>query len=285
MEMKSPEKRLIAFDFDGVICNSAPEMGTSCFDVAIELVAGQGSKKNIPAEMRSEFLNFFGTIRPFLEIGYQGILVALWFIDPEIRNDLTLPAKEGPGTAWEEYLTTLTSKVAVRFPDIFTGEGIYDATLTSMLGKRRDALLNADPDEWLRLNPLYEGIGELLQQLLSDEQNVIAIVSTKQSRFIDAILKNADINITPDLIFGLEAGRKESVISGLIENHSPRFSCFIEDRIETLRRFALDLRFKNLILAFATWGYATPEQHKLAVNDPRIVPVTQVSFVDLLLSS
>jgi hypothetical protein len=123
---------------------------------------------------------------------------------------------------------------------------------------------------------------ELLQQLLSDGDNVISIASTKQVRFIHAILEHADIKVDHSLIFGLEAGRKESIIGSLLEYYSPNFSYFIEDRVETLQRFTLDHRFKDLILLFATWGYATPSQHDLGIRDPRITAVTQHSLAEVL---
>lgn len=284
MEMKSRKNRLIAFDFDGVICHSAPEMGASCFDAAIELVTSRGTRDTKIAEDRTSFLSFFEDIRPFLEVGYQGIVVALWFITPEIRQNLPLPPTDEHGAVWEEFLSTLISEVAARFPEYFPGEGMYKDTLTAMLGKKRDALLSANTVEWIDLNPIYDGMGELLQQLLADERNVISIVSTKQTRFIRTILEHASIRIDPSLIFGLEAGRKESVIANLLECYSPSFSCFIEDRVETLQRFAQDSRFKDLMLVFATWGYATPYQYKMGANDPRIMAVTQQSFAEMLCS-
>jgi phosphoglycolate phosphatase-like HAD superfamily hydrolase len=280
MKKKSRKKRLIALDFDGVICHSAPEMGSSCFDVATDLVA---DKISMCSEQRTAFLEFFETVRPFLEVGYQGILVALWFISPSIRETVPLPtANVGP--AWEEFLSAVISKVAARYPENFPAEGRYDAALTAMLGKRRDALLSADPLEWVKLNPLYDGIPELLLRILSDERNLVSIVSTKQTRFIHAILDHARIKIDPTFIFGLEAGRKESVIESLLESHTPDYSYFIEDRIETLRRFAQNPRFNGLILVFATWGYATPNQQSTVHEDSRIIPVTRISFAEMLSS-
>jgi phosphoglycolate phosphatase-like HAD superfamily hydrolase len=282
MEMKSHNKRLIAFDFDGVICNSAPEMGASCFDVAWELLTGKDVENSIIADERTKFLPFFNTVRPYLEVGYQGILVALWFIAPDLCESLPLPQEGSPSALWENFLATLTSRLPALFPDRFPGQEQYSDELTARLGERRDALLATDPVEWLRLNPLYSDMAVLLQRLLTSEHNVIAIVSTKQTRFIRTILENAAIKIDHSLIFGLEAGQKESVIYNLLECHSPNLSYFIEDRVETLRRFSLDRRFKELTLLFATWGYATPDQHKMVVEDPRITAVTHKSFADMM---
>lgn len=282
MVIKSHNKRLIAFDFDGVICNSAPEMGASCFDVALDLLAAKPDKRPANTEERTKFLHFFLTVRPFLEVGYQGILVALWFLNPDMRKNLPLPHENEPTAAWETFCATLINRAATLFSEGVPPERLFSDELTERLGHRRDAFLSTELTEWTRLNPLYAGMQDLLQQLLTDDGTVVAIVSTKQVRFIHAILDQTNLKIDHSLLFGLESGRKESVIAHLLECHSPGSGYFIEDRLETLRRFTIDARLNDLKLLFATWGYATPNQQNEAHGDPRITAVTQQSLVKIL---
>ena len=279
MAMKSHKIKLIAFDFDGVICNSAPEMGRSCLDVAFEF---QQAKQEFTVAEQEKFRSFFNSIRPYLEVGYQGVLVALWFTQQNLRTTLPLPSENASAKEWEEFLKILAIHVAELFPEKTRNTSHYPAILTEKLGERRDELLNSDPSQWNKLNPLYAGMPELLLELLANDQNVVAIVSTKQERFIHAILEHARLPIKRALIFGLEGGLKEIVLKNLLTSYSPSQAYFIEDRVETLRRITLDRQLCAWKLLFATWGYATPEQHLLVKKTPRITAVTSLSFATLL---
>ncbi|KAI5428647.1 hypothetical protein KIW84_033593 [Lathyrus oleraceus] len=84
--------------------------------------------------------------------------------------------------------------------------------LIDLFGKVRDDWLEKDFTGWIQANRFYPGVTDALRFASSR----VYIVTTKQSRFADALLRElAAITIPPERIYGLGTGPKVEVLKKL----------------------------------------------------------------------
>jgi hypothetical protein len=76
-------------------------------------------------------------------------------------------------------------------------------------------------------------------------------------------------------IFGLGSGPKPDTLALLRQKYPEATLRFVEDKAETVRAAADDLRLFSVGLYFAEWGYSTPEQAALAASMPRVQSLAQ----------
>jgi 3-deoxy-D-manno-octulosonate 8-phosphate phosphatase KdsC-like HAD superfamily phosphatase len=124
----------------------------------------------------------------------------------------------------------------------------------SFYSSRQTIMLN-NFDNWIALNPLYNGMVEFLQSM----QNKIHIISTKASKYIIEILKSNGIELNPKQIH--EAGKgssKAEIINKLIRhnNLSIKNIIFIDDHLDTLHK----VKSTGVRCLLAGWGYNTDQQ-------------------------
>ena len=235
-------------DFDGVLCDSATETGVSAWRAGVRLWPDWRG-----AEPPPETLARFVRLRPALETGYQAPL-------------LMRLAWQGadPGTVFS------------RFPGLcrtmMTELGATREELVTAFGQVRDEWIAAAPDDWLSRHRFYPGILEKIDRVLSTGGKVY-ILTTKQKRFALALLRSAGCNISPDRVFGLDAGRpKEDILRELLVRNSGTAvrSVFVEDRLKTLERVAARAELGGIRLCLARWGYVTPSDLERAAALSRI---------------
>ncbi len=246
---------LIAFDFDGVICDGMREyfqVSKRAYDRIwdYEIAA--------PESLEPQFIK----LRPVIETGWEMPLllraIVLKFPDEQIFT-------EWPNIA--RHLLAL--------------DKLQEKALSGLLDGIRDKWIENDLDSWLALHRFYPGMIDKLTQLL-ESSTQIYIISTKESRFIKRLLEIGGVDFPDDKLFGKEIKQPkyETLRQILKKNHiSPENVWFIEDRLEALNLVAEqpDLNAVNLYLA--DWGYNTQATRDSLNNNPRIKLLNLEEFI------
>ena len=146
------ENKLYALDFDGVICDSAVETGITGWKVASQLWP------EMPAEIPSEMIDLFRQVRPVMETGYEAILIMRLLFE---------------GTPPQNLLDDFANAIK----DIIEQEQLSTDQLKQLFGETRYHWINDDLDDWIAMNPLFDGVADKLRQI-DPEQCVI--ITTKQ---------------------------------------------------------------------------------------------------------
>lgn len=241
-----------AFDFDGVICDSALETGISGWKAALKFWP------DMPSALPDLLLQQFRQVRPVLETGYEAILIMRLLYQGETVAALL----QDFNTKIEQFL----SKESLAVP-----------TLKQVFGNTRDQWINEQLDEWLTQNPLYPGVAEHLTQLMTNHE--CYIVTTKQERFVTQILSASGIHFNAERIFGLEHGiSKEAVLQKLAVQHTDAEIVLIEDRLPTLVEIAASPHLPSIKLYLADWGYNTTADREQIVGGE----IKRLSFADFL---
>jgi phosphoglycolate phosphatase-like HAD superfamily hydrolase len=246
---------VVCFDFDGVICDSAPETALTAWLGCRELwppAAGAVSGA-LPAALQERFCR----LRPVLHTGYEAI--------PLMR--LILAGRESDDAI-------LTRFGALR-DALLRLEGLSECALQERFGTIRDRLIAADPAQWLRSNPFYPGAAELLRAVLA--AHPLYVITTKQERFATLLLDHHGVSVPPERIHGLERGRgKPQILAGLLAEpaHAGATFHFIEDRLDTLQAVMGQAGLDPVRLYLADWGYNTPAQREEAGRTQRIQVVS-----------
>jgi hypothetical protein len=264
---------VLAFDFDGVICNSVMEIATASWNVALEL------RKNFDTSRASwfspapdDFVSFFRQARPQLEIGYQAVLIAWWF-QHRAENRLLLkeiPDFDAPENEWNVFFSTIEQII-----------GLSAFDLSRLLGVFRDKWYLNSRETWIDSSPFYEGIQPILLNYLTNPQFACYIVTTKLSRFVEALCAANRVIIEKTHIFGLESGPKENTLKSLFFQHTPERFLFFEDRLATLERIHATPGLSRLDLCFASWGYNNQLQKERAKEATEINYLISLSDLSL----
>lgn len=243
---------VLCFDFDGVICDSAPETALTAWNASRELwaeVAIPGKDAVLPPGLQQRFCR----LRPVIHTGYEAV--------PLMRL-----IEEGR----EEDVRILEDFPVLR-DGVMARDKLSSGELKRLFAHHRDRLIEQDQDAWLRSNPFYPGMGEMLAGMI--ERHPVRIVTTKGERFAALLLRHNGIALPDEHIFGLERDRsKPEILAGFLA--LPEFAGalfhFIEDRMDTLDAVAALPALDDLRLYLADWGYNTPRQRRQAADSPRI---------------
>lgn len=235
--------KTIALDFDGVICDSAPEMADTGWRCC-RILWPEHFSGPVPEEHLSRFCR---EIRPYTETGYQTIL------QTKLMQDGADIAK-------------ITVDFSDSLPQILAELNLAIPELKKLFGGERDRWLREDPDSWLDRNGFYDGVADALKSMQANAR--VIILTTKERRFVKRLMERAGIEFPEEEIFGLEQIRnKETTLAELLKDGP---LAFVEDRLATLERVAAIPALDEVTLGFATWGYSTDAQRKSARMNPRI---------------
>ena len=227
-----------AFDFDGVICDSAIETAISGWKAAGHLW------NDMPAEIPADKIELFRQVRPIIETGYEAVLA---------MRMLHLGAS----------IETMYGDYATEFRRLMQEAHVDSDDLKTLFGDTRDVWIAADKAGWLQENPLYPGVAERLTKL--GETGTWYVVTTKQERFVKMILNASHIDLPKDRIFGLERNMgKGDVLKVLLDRHPEQAIHFVEDRLLTLLKVSQDPALAAVQIFFAMWGYNSEEDKRLA---------------------
>ncbi|MBI5445366.1 MAG: HAD family hydrolase [Deltaproteobacteria bacterium] len=238
---------VFAVDFDGVLCDSAGEVAVSAWRAGAAIWP---EWRALGPEPPPESVARFRRLRPLIETGHQAILLMR----------LVFQGAEG---ATDAELAALEERLA--------GEGWGRARLVELFGRTRDEWLLRDLPDWLGRHGFYPGALEALSTRLGTD--AVFIVTTKQERFVEALLRSRRLFLPPGHIFGLNPLKsKEDVLEELSgrRGHAGVRLHFVEDRLLTLLRVAERAGLEHVELYLAAWGYNTEEERALARAHPRI---------------
>jgi phosphoglycolate phosphatase-like HAD superfamily hydrolase len=233
---------IYALDFDGVICDSAVETAITGWKAAGTLW------KDMPKAVPPAKVDQFRLIRPMIETGYEAILaMRLLYLEESIEAIIG---------GYGGKIQALLNEAQVTVDD-----------LKKLFGETRDVWIANDLNDWVMMNPLFEGVASKLQKL--GKQCPWYVVTTKQERFVKQILKAHAIELTDERIFGLDRNMsKVDVLKRLSKVYPNATLYFVEDRLPTLLNVLKVDKLANVSLIFALWGYNTAEDKVLAAQQP-----------------
>jgi phosphoglycolate phosphatase-like HAD superfamily hydrolase len=250
-----PAPKLLALDFDGVICDTAREGFRSSWEVCRELGIVQDAMP--PAAVAAAFVR----ARPVLEYGWEFPVLALALLDGAQEADLFHDFPTWRRRTMEKHHLTREDLMR-RFDSV------------------RDRAITANIDAWLADQGLYPGVAERLRSILREPVTTY-IITTKEGRFAHKLLEVNGVQFPAAQVWGKEQARpKPELLRVLAKMHTLAFQdiWFVEDRLKTLQSVEQDSGLDAVGLFFATWGYTTPAERTAAADDPRIVPLTLDRF-------
>lgn len=227
-------KKILALDFDGVICDGLAEYFETTKQT-YQLIWGKNKEENL-----DKFREQFYQLRPVIETGWE-MPVLLRALKLGISNENIL-----------ENWTEIVHK-------IINDEQLSSQEIGKKLDTIRDHWIKNDLTNWLKLHKIYPSIKENLTEIIRTNINLY-IVSTKEGRFIKEILKQQEIAIPENNIIGKECKRPKHETLRIIlrENQEkPENLIFIEDRIEPLETIYQEQDLRGIKLYLASWGYNT----------------------------
>ncbi|XP_057533579.1 uncharacterized protein LOC130811330 isoform X2 [Amaranthus tricolor] len=207
----------------------------------------------------------YDCVRPVVETGYENLLLVRLLL--EIRIPSLRKSSVAEGLTIEGILENW-SKLKPVIMEAWDEKDNKDE-LIELFGKIRDEWIEKDLATWIGANRLYPGVSDALRFTTSK----IYIVTTKQSRFADALLRElAGVTITPERIYGLGTGPKVEVLKMLQKQpeHQGLSLHFVEDRLATLKNVIKEPELDGWNLYLGDWGYNTQKEREEAASIPRI---------------
>jgi len=243
---------IYALDFDGVICDSAIETSITGWKVA-QTYWPEMQQANINDALITDFRH----VRPYLETGYEAILIMRLLYNKVAITDLC--------SNYEQYIATLIAQ-----------EKLETSKLKQAFGTIRDQWIEQDEQDWLNKNPLFPTIAEKLRSLT---KNQWYIITTKQERFVQRILAGSQIELAAEHIYGMDQGMsKQQVLERLSRKHAGENVVFVEDRLPTLNNLLDNPALKQLTLQLVDWGYNTLHDRE-SITGTRIKLITRNTFL------
>ncbi|KAK3194776.1 hypothetical protein Dsin_026086 [Dipteronia sinensis] len=252
---------LYALDFDGVICDSCGESSLSAVKAA--KVRWPGLFDDVDSTLEDWIVDQMYIVRPVVETGYENLLLVRLLLETRLPSVWKSSVAEGLTV---EGILENWSKLK---PVILEEWGEDREALIDLFGKVRDEWIDTDLATWIGANRFYPGVSDALKFASSR----IYIVTTKQSRFADALLRElAEVTIPPDRIYGLGTGPKVEVLKQLQKKpeHQGVTLHFVEDRLATLKNVIKEPELDGWNLYLGDWGYNTKKEREEAASIPRI---------------
>ena len=235
--MKKQIEKILFFDFDGVLCDSARETGRSAW-FAGSMIWKEWQGTDIPKTYFEKFIK----LRPIIETGYQAI--ALMKLISENYSE-----------------SFLKQEFHFMMEQVFTSVSLNRKMLINLFDRIRSDLVKFKLKTWLSWHKLYPWSKDIIGYGKSNFQEVY-IVSTKHKKYIEILLNNFGIRFNSKNIFGLETfENKSTIIENILKEKkvSPKNSVLIDDNCDTLRLIAANNFLKEMHLYLASWGYLFPE--------------------------
>ncbi|KAB8335668.1 HAD family hydrolase [Scytonema tolypothrichoides VB-61278] len=246
---------ILALDFDGVICDGLIEY----FEVAWRTYCQIWSPKQETPE--NTLASKFYQLRPVIETGWEMPVLVKALVE-EIPEETIL----------QEWITIAQ--------ELLLKDNLKATDIGHQLDKIRDEWIATDLDGWLSLHRFYPGIVEKIQATV-DSTTKLYIITTKEGRFAQQLLKQGGVDLPREIIFGKEVKRpKHEILRELIQttNTLPERVWFVEDRLKTLQLVQQQAGLEEVKLFLADWGYNTPTDKVTAQNDPGILLLSLSQF-------
>lgn len=239
--------RLLALDFDGVLCNGLREYFQTSWRVYQQVWPDQEDQQGMAM---SALEQEFSQLRPVITVGWEMPLLLRAILEGTPAPDIL--------QNWPQVRDRLLAT--------------YNLTATD-LGERvdglRDRWIERDWQSWLALHTFYEGVVTALQRWQTQGQP-LAIVTTKEQRFVTYLLEQAGISFPPEAIYGKDQQQPKPVILKSLQSTYGAPLWFVEDRLGALLQVAATPELGETELFLATWGYTTASDRAHVEAHPRI---------------
>lgn len=243
--MSSPLPNLLAFDFDGVICDGLVEYFQTAWRAYCDLydVLPAISRQSPPPDLAERFYR----LRPVIETGWE-MPIMIRAMETGIPDEVILaqwPAMAAP------LLTGFTPAQAARVVDSV-----------------RDAWIQTDQADWLGQHRFYPGL--LTQLKTATAAMPTYIISTKEGRFIQQLLQQQGLDLPAEFILGKEVKRpKYETLRLLRDQYSTGQATapqiwFVEDQLQALQTVQQQPDLNTVTLFLADWGYNLDTERQLA---------------------
>ena len=231
------KKKLLIFDFDGVIVDGMNEYWCSAKNAFMKI---RGKSKN---EKRSRYTVpvEFRQLRPWVNHGWEMVLLAA-----ELSRPNSYLIQKG--------VRSFTSNYKEQCLESMKHWGWEPSDLQTALDQVRNDSIRQDLNTWLNLHEPFPEVIKTLKRL-KNEGMKIAILTTKGAIFTKQLIDNLGIKV--DLIYGHESGSKAEMLLKLSDSYD--IQGFIEDRIETLQTVIEIEKLTKITCYLASWGYLKPQ--------------------------
>ncbi|TVU39464.1 hypothetical protein EJB05_12884 [Eragrostis curvula] len=251
---------LYALDFDGVLCDSCGESSLSAVKAA--KVRWPWVFEQVDAAMEEWIVEQMYTLRPVVETGYENLLLVRLLVEIRIPSARKSSVRFFNTSYGNCYMCKVADGLTVQEilenwlklkPTIMAEWQEDRDSLVELFGRVRDDWIENDFSGWIGANRFYPGTADALKFSSSE----VYIVTTKQSRFAEALLKElAGIDFPSERIYGLGTG-------------------FVEDRLATLNNVINEPALDKWNLYLVTWGYNTQKEREEAEG------ISRIQLVDL----
>jgi hypothetical protein len=238
---------LVALDFDGVVCNGLREYFQTSWRVYCKL---WNPEQQPPSE---GIENSFYHLRPVVENGWEM---------PVLIHALESGFREA------EIISNWTN-IAL---DLLQHHALDPRSVGTLVDEMRDRWIVEDFEDWLSYQTFYPGIVDYLKQC-----DRYVIISTKEGRFIQALLSQAGIILQDHQLHGKERQQPKHETLRQLKPHFEHIT-FIEDRFKTLQTVAKHADLNNIELLLADWGYNLETEREEARQSDRIKLVSIAEF-------
>lgn len=241
----SQSPQLIAFDFDGVICDGLIEYFQTAWQAYTQLFKPASDQP--PEGLAKRFY----PLRPVVETGWE-MPVLIQVLVQGVNDQQVIEQ-------WPEMALPYLAEA-----------GLTKEQSVQALDGVRDQWIKEDLQSWLDLHRFYPGMIDRVGELLASDLPVY-IVSTKEGRFIKALLGKSGLDFPAERIMGKEVKRpKYETLRLLKEKHAVSDIWFIEDRLPALNDVKAQPDLAEVQLFLADWGYNLEADRKAARQDSRI---------------
>jgi phosphoglycolate phosphatase-like HAD superfamily hydrolase len=242
----------IALDFDGVLCNGLKEYFQTSLQVYRQIWPNSAEGENL------EWEDSFGRLRPVVETGWEMPLVLRAMAQGVSEGDIL--------KNWPQ----IRDRIMVQ-------EQLDRAWLGQQVDTFRDRWIAEDLSSWLRLHEFYPGVSAQLRQWI-DQTFPVFIITTKESRFVRALLEREGLSLPTSVIFGKDCQQpKAQTLRDLQEKGFERL-WFVEDRLATLQGIQKQPDLQTVGLFLADWGYNTEGDHTVTLADRQIGLLSLTQF-------
>ena len=250
--------RLLALDFDGVVCDGMQEFVESAWRTLADVTASE-----LPSGRRDELAARFAALRPIVESGWEMVVLLGLLTERPAADDAELREPRGFTAARDAYVQAHT----------------FDRReLTVALDANREQWVAADPHGWLACHRFYPGVAAWLTHLVA-EGRLVYVLSTKDKRFLDRLLAAEHVPLPSERIIGKAEPKREKwdVLRALAASHGVDIGhlWFVEDRLATLQGFRAHApALADAQLFLAEWGYVFRDRDPAAARAAGIPVLT-----------
>ena len=259
VQTRSNMKFIYAFDFDGVLVDSAAELGLSGYDAAKILFPGAPwlTRRLRRPDQLEGLIQDFCKVRPCLETGWEAPLLLKLLTDDNMPIERIL----------SEFQHGLRDEVMEEL-------NVSKEQCNEALKKARNDWIESDKNgqDWLEAHGFYEGACDAVRKLLEQpgKSEDVYVITTKAADFTRRLLEQQRLfgkdapggGVSKEKIFGLGSPPKEKVLASILEERGEGWGAvFVEDRLLTLDKAMSDVAVSKKVLpVVASWGYNTEEQ-------------------------